>query len=73
VNRCTFKCYVTDYDTADSEDTVVTYLDGTVKSLPIVGEISSTSIADKENVKSVKVGKTVDSIGIEAFANCTAM
>lgn len=73
VNKCTFKCYVTDYDTADNEDTVVTYLNGTVKSLPIVGEISSTSIADKANVKSIRVGKTVNSIGIEAFMNCTAM
>lgn len=54
----------------DERKTVVTYTNGEVAAFDIEGELTNNSIANIEDVATVKIGKAVTSIGREAFEQC---
>ena len=54
-------------------ETVVTYKDGTTKKFDIKGDLTQTSIENKEAITKVVIGDDVKSIKNEAFADCTGL
>lgn len=53
--------------------TIVEYVDGTTAKLNIVGTLSNASIPNKSNLKTVRIGTAVTSIGREAFSSCSSL
>lgn len=51
-------------------ETVVTYNDGTSKEFAITGELTDSSIDNKDNATNVYIGTSVTSIGYRAFKQC---
>ena len=51
-------------------ETVVTYNDGTSKEFAITGELTDSSIENKDNATNVYIGTSVTSIGYRAFKQC---
>ena len=54
-------------------ETVVTYKDGTTKKFDIKGDLTQTSIENKEAITKVVIGDDVKNIKNEAFADCTGL
>lgn len=69
------------FEVPESDETIVTYSDGSISSFNIVGEIAGTSsspyyttkIDNVQNAVNIKFNKAVTAIGDYAFYNCTAL
>lgn len=68
-----WKNYASKIQAIVKKETVVTYSDGTTKEFTINGNITDSSIENKNNATKVEIGAGVTSIDNSAFANCTSL